>query len=204
MIEGPYKLPKGWRWVRLGEVCETTSGGTPSRRRREYFSGNIPWVKSGELKDGIIDGTEETITQLGLKHSNAKLFPSGTLLMAMYGATVGKLGILGCEAATNQAICAIVPDEKVLRKDFLFYFLLFKREALITRSFGGAQPNISQTVIRNLELPLPPLSEQRRIVAYLDQVQQQVTALKHVQAETEAELQRLGQAILDRAFKGEL
>ncbi len=124
--------------------------------------------------------------------------------MAMYGATVGKLGILGCAAATNQAICAIFPDRKALWEDFLFYFLLFKRQALIKRSFGGAQPNISQKVIRNIELPLPFLPKQRRIVAYLDQVQAQVIALKKAQEATETELQRLEQAILDKAFRGEL
>ena len=197
-------LPSGWRWVRLGEVCETTSGGTPSRKKPEYFGGNIPWVKSGELNDSIIVDTEEKITELGLKNSNAKLFPKGTLLIAMYGATVGKLGILGCSAATNQAICALFPNKSTLDKMFLFYFFLFKRKELMAQSFGEAQPNISQTVIRKTEIPLPPLSEQRRIVAYLDELQAKITALKKYQQQTTAELNLLEQATLDKAFRGEL
>ncbi|WP_161939445.1 restriction endonuclease subunit S [Thermosulfurimonas dismutans] len=197
-------LPSGWRWVRLGEVCETTSGGTPSRKKREYFGGNIPWVKSGELNDSIIFDTEEKITELGLRNSNAKLFPKGTLLIAMYGATVGKLGILGCTAATNQAICALFPDKSILDKMFLFYFFLFKRKELVAQSFGGAQPNISQTVIRKIEIPLPTLEEQRRIVAYLEAVQEKIRAFKEVQTKTEAELKRLEQSILDKAFRGKL
>ena len=110
-------LPAGWRWVKLGDVCQTTSGGTPQRGNSNFYGGRIPWVKSGELNDGLISGTEETITDKGLKNSSAKLFPCGTLLIALYGATVGKLGVLGMEAATNQAVCAIFTSD-VVDKDF--------------------------------------------------------------------------------------
>lgn len=107
-------VPEHWDVVRLGEVAETTSGGTPSRKHPEYFGGKIPWVKSGELSDNLIRCTEESLTDAGLLNSNAKVFPKGTLLIAMYGATAGKVGILACEAATNQAVCAIFPGR--LRK----------------------------------------------------------------------------------------
>ena len=169
-----WELPKGWEWRRLGDICKTTSGGTPKRNVAGYYGGTIPWLKSGELDDGLILRTEETITEKGLNESNAKIFPKGTLLIALYGATVGKLGILGIDAATNQAICAIFPSHNV-ENTFLFWFLRAIRQKLLKSSFGGAQPNISQEIIRNLEVPIPypddparSLAEQRRIVARLE------------------------------------
>ena len=109
--------------IELGDLCRTTSGGTPSRDNAHYYGGNIPWVKSGELNDEIVTTTQERITKSGLKNSNAELLPAGTLLIALYGATAGKLGVLGMEAATNQAICAIFPSDEVNR-DFLRFYLL--------------------------------------------------------------------------------
>src|SRR6266498_1038405 len=102
-------LPSSWIWTTIGAIATTTSGGTPSRQHSEYYGGTIPWVKSGELKDGLITMAEETISDIGLNKSNAKLFPAGTTLVALYGATVGRTGILGIDAATNQAVCAIFP-----------------------------------------------------------------------------------------------
>lgn len=152
--------------VKLGEVAETTSGGTPSRGNKKFYNGDIPWIKSGELPDGEIKCVEETITQLGLESSSTKLLPAGTLIIAMYGATVGRLGLLTFPAATNQAVCAITPSEK-LDRDFLFFWLLRSRENLIATSIGGAQPNVSQSVIRDLEIPLLPIEQQRQIAARL-------------------------------------
>jgi type I restriction enzyme S subunit len=152
--------------VKLGDVAQTASGGTPSRGNRSYYGGDIPWIKSGELPDGEIVFVEESITQAALDNSSAKLVPEGTLVIAMYGATVGKLGILTFPAATNQAVCAITPTDK-LDRNFLFYWLLQIRPSLLEKSFGGAQPNISQTLIRNLEIPDIGISDQRRIAARL-------------------------------------
>lgn len=156
-----------WAFVKIGDVCKTTSGGTPNRSCHEHFGGQIPWVKSGDLNDGIVSDIEETITEIGLKNSSAKVLPSGTLVVAMYGATVGKLGILGVEAATNQAVCAITPSSRVDR-NYLFYFLKSIRSQLVADSIGGAQPNISQSIIREINLPIPSIDEQRRIAAILD------------------------------------
>ena len=108
-----------WSQCPLESIAQTTSGGTPDRKRAEFYGGEIPWVKSGELNDSYIFSTEETLTPEGLKHSSAKLFPVGTLLMAMYGATVGKTAILKTDAATNQAVCAIFPDREKADTDFL-------------------------------------------------------------------------------------
>ena len=164
--EGAKELPAGWQLVRLGEIAKTTSGGTPRRDRPQFYGGNIPWVKSGELGDSVVYETEETITEEAIESSNAKIFPKGTLCIALYGATVGKLGILGIDAATNQAVCAIFPPDG-LDTRYLYRFFESKRRELVEQGKGGAQSNISQGIIRDTMFPLPPLPEQRRIVRRL-------------------------------------
>lgn len=192
-----------YNFRKIGEVVETTSGGTPSRSRSDYYGGKIPWVKSGELEDNFIDDTEEKITELGLKNSSAKIFSQGTLLIAMYGATVGRLGILKIPAATNQAICGIVPN-KVFNNKFLYYYLITKRKDLLFKSGGGAQPNISQTIIKDLEIPVLDQKEQEKIVAYLDSLSEKVRRLQELQKQTQQELDQLSQSVLHQAFQGEL
>ncbi len=152
---------------KLGEICETTSGGTPNRKNDAYYGGSIPWVKSGELGKGVIFDTEEKITEEAVKESSAKIFPEGTLLIALYGATIGKLGFLGVPAATNQAVCGIFANEKI-DLQFLSYYLFHKRNDLIAQGTGGAQPNISQTILKNLPIPLPPLATQHAIVSRIE------------------------------------
>lgn len=153
---------------KIGDIAETTSGGTPSRSMSQYFGGNIPWIKSGELNDGLILEHSEAITEEALKNSSAKLYPKGTLVLALYGATVGKVGIVNFETASNQAVCAIFPSGEVDKK-FLFWFLRQKRLDFIRISFGGAQPNISQTVVKKTMLPVPPLAVQNQVVTILDE-----------------------------------
>jgi type I restriction enzyme S subunit len=162
-----FNARRGWQTAPLEELCKTASGGTPSRNYAAYFGGNIPWVKSGELRDGLVTKTEEHITSLGLENSSAKMLPVGTLMIALYGATVGKLGILGMEAATNQAVCALFPGKELFPK-FVFYFLLAQRENLIEKRTGGAQPNISQEVVRALPIAFPDVPEQKRIAGILE------------------------------------
>ncbi len=112
------EIRKNWRF------CRTGSGGTPSRKKMsQYYSGTIPWVKSGELREAIITSTEESVTDIALKETSAKLIPSGALLVAMYGATIGRIAILGIEAASNQAVCHIVPDLDIADQRYLFYAL---------------------------------------------------------------------------------
>ncbi len=160
-----------WDEYLLSDIARTTSGGTPDRSKKEFYQGTIPWVKSGELNDSFLDRTEEHISEEGLKKSSAKLFPAGALLMAMYGATVGKTAILKIEASTNQAICGILPDETKANTEFLRYQLIFFRKKLLSERYGGAQPNISQTIIKNIRLRLPLLPEQLRIAHVLTTIQ---------------------------------
>ena len=159
--------------VRIGDFCETGSGSTPSRDQmaRYYDGGTIPWVKSGELRESIITSAEEHITETALKETSVKLVPANALLVAMYGATVGRLGILGMPATTNQAVCHIVPDPSKADVKYLFRALETKVGEMLSRTVGGAQPNINQGIVKDLRVPLPPLEEQRRIAAILDQTE---------------------------------
>jgi restriction endonuclease S subunit len=158
-----------WAMLAIGDFCRTGSGGTPSRKKaNRYFGGNIPWVKSGELREGMITETEETITQLAVIESSAKFIPKGALLVAMYGATIGRVAKLGIDATSNQAVCHILPDESLADMQYMFYALQAQVPHWLGKGVGGAQPNISQEIIKNTVLPLPPLEEQRRIAAILD------------------------------------
>lgn len=189
--------------VKLGEICETTSGGTPSRSNPKFYNGTIPWVKSGELDKGIILDTEEKITYEAIQNSNAKIFPKGTLLIALYGATIGKLAFLGVAAATNQAICGIFENEKINSK-FLYYFLLFKRPSLIKQGIGGAQPNISQTILKNLELPLPHIPTQKAIVSKIEELFSELDKGIECLKLAQEQLKVYRQSLLKWAFEGRL
>ncbi len=165
------KLSKRYTSKQLGDVAETTSGGTPLRGTSNFYEGDIPWIKSGELNDGIISDVEEFITQEGLQNSSAKIFPKGTLVVALYGATVGKTGILGLDAASNQAVCAVFPKINIVSTEFLFWFLRYKRPEFLGSSFGGAQPNISQKLLRATEISVPSLNLQEAICNFLKVVE---------------------------------
>jgi type I restriction enzyme M protein len=169
-----------WPLVKLGEVCETSSGGTPLKSNPNYWeNGSIPWLKSGEVSQGRIFQIEETITSLGLKESSAKMFPVDTVLVAMYGATAGQVGILKTPSSTNQAVCGILPNQSFY-PDFLYRLLLSKRNDLIMQSTGGAQPNISQSIIRELLIPLPPIEVQQDIVAEIEGYQKIIDGARQV------------------------
>lgn len=187
-------------WVKLSDVAQTSSGGTPVRGNKNYYGGDVAWIKSGELPDGEIYFSEETITEEGLQYSSAKLFPVGTLLIAMYGATVGKLGILTFPAATNQAVCAITPTD-YLDKNYLFYWLLNIRNNLIKASFGGAQPNISQAVIQNLVVPLPSITKQNQIAAQLKAQFAEVETARKALESQQQEIVNLANAIIRESIE---
>lgn len=190
----------------LGNITQVTSGGTPKREVFSYWNGCIPWVKTGELLDSDIDTAEEFITEEGLQNSSAKLFPPETILIALYGQgqTRGRTGRLVVEAATNQACCAILPQVEILDSRFIQYWLRSLYFEMRERYRDGAQPNWNGQMIKEITIVIPPIPEQRRIVAYLDDLQTKVDGLKQLQAETEAELNALLPSILDKAFKGEL
>jgi type I restriction enzyme S subunit len=199
------ELPKGWAITTLGTLGIWSSGGTPSRKHLEYYGGSIPWVKTGDLQDSYVESTEEFLTDIGLENSSAKLFPAGTLLLAMYGATIGRTGLLKIDAATNQACAALIADE--LTKDlipFLWWFLIHKTDEFKSIGQGGAQPNISQTLIKQFPIAIPPFNEQRRIVAKLDRLFAHSRRAREELGRVPGLCDRYKQAILAAAFRGDL
>ena len=160
----PFEVPQNWSWTTLGKIGKWQSGSTPSRLNKDYYNGDIPWLKTGDLTDGYITSIPESISTLALEKTSVKLNPSGSVLIAMYGATIGKIGILTYPATTNQACCACETFNGI-DKEFLFFFLLSHRDEFIKMGGGGAQPNISKEKIINTYIPLPPFAEQKRIVS---------------------------------------
>ena len=186
MFGDPITNPKQWEVKKLGEVAETTSGGTPSKAKNEYYdNGNIPWLRSGEVSQGLIYKTELFITQKGLDNSSAKIVPENTVSIAMYGATVGEVGIIMSPMCTNQAICNILPSN-YFTPTYLRFFLMAMKPKYIAVAAGGAQPNISQAVIRNTNLSLPPLSLQQSFAAKIEAIEAQKTAIRQSIREVEA------------------
>lgn len=164
-----YELPKNWKWVRLNDFGTWKSGSTPSRSNSSFYEGNIPWVKSGEVKQGRIKFTSETITEYALEKCSLHINPIGSVLIAMYGANIGEAGVLEIEAATNQAVCAC-NTFKGIDNNYLYNLLLSLKNNFISQGAGAAQPNISREKIINTVVPLPPYNEQKRIVKRINQL----------------------------------
>ena len=165
----PFDIPRNWIWVELGKIGRWQSGSIPNRLNKAYYGGNIPWLKTGDLNDGYITHIPEYITEKALNETSVKLNPIGSVLIAMYGATIGKIGILTFAATTNQACCACDVFEGI-EKEYLFYFLLSHKEEFIKLGGGGAQPNISKEKIVSTYIPLPPNAEQIRIIKTIHQL----------------------------------
>lgn len=198
-----YEVPENWCWTYLKNIAQWGAGGTPSRKNLAFYDGNIPWVKTGELEDDYLYNTKEKISEEAIQKSSAKLFPVGSVLIAMYGATIGKTAILRVEAATNQACACAVCNDSLYNK-YLFYYLQFQKNIFIKQGKGGAQPNISQDIIKKNCIPLPPKVEQQRIVerieslfAKLDEAKEKVQEVIDGYAIREASL-------LQKAISGEL
>ena len=204
--EVPFEIPESWEWVRLGSIGDWGSGATPSRSIPEYYGGDIPWLKTGDLNDGYIECIPENISRLALEKTSVRLNPTGSVLIAMYGATIGKVGILTFPATTNQACCACLPIE--IYNEYLFYFLMSQKVSFVKRGEGGAQPNISKEKIIATLMPLPPLAEQYRIVAkikgVLPFVEQYGEACSAANSLNAAFPDLLKKSILQEAVQGKL
>lgn len=189
--------------VTLSHLGQWSSGGTPKSSHASYYGGDIPWLRSGDLPDGPIDGHVITITENGLQASSAKWVPAGAVLVAMYGATIGKLGITTYPVTTNQAVACIVPEENV-DVSWLFYLLLQKRPQLIALGQGGAQPNISQQILKAIPVSRPSYELQRIVAINLDATFARAERLEAEAARARKLLDRLESALLAKAFRGEL
>lgn len=201
--EQPYEVPENWCWTYLKDVAQWGSGGTPSRKNPAFYEGNILWVKTGELQEDYIYDTEEKISKEAIQKSSAKIFPVGTVLIAMYGATIGKTAILGVKAATNQACACAVCNDSLYNK-YLFYYLRFQKDSFIKQGKGGAQPNISQDIIKKNYIPLPPKVEQQRIVEQIESLFAKLDEAKEKVQEVIASIDDNIEALLYKAFTGQL
>ncbi|EOX0011019.1 restriction endonuclease subunit S [Campylobacter upsaliensis] len=199
LSEAPFEIPNSWAWVKLGDICEIVSGGTPSRDKIEYWhNGTIPWVKIADVKNNVVNQTQEFITELGLENSSAKIFKKGTLLYTIF-ATLGETAILNIDAATNQAIAALIETYDYDTK-FLMYCLMSMKDYVNSLGRGVAQNNINQTMLKNFTIPLPPLCEQQEIVKKLDLL----VTLANDFAITKENLKRIEKSLLKLALEGSL
>ena len=193
-------VPEGWEVRKISQVYQTSSGGTPSRKHLEYYGGVIPWVKTGELGNSFIFDTEEHITSNGLENSSAKLFPQKTIIIAMYGATIGELGILAIEATTNQACCALQPENSQLGYTFTFHLMKSIKDHLISFAFGGAQQNISQELIKNFQFLLPSKKIVEDFCNQTESIYSMIEALQR----SRAVLEKARSSLLPRLISGKL
>ena len=199
----PFEVPDNWVWTTLGNIGTWQAGGTPSRSNKSYYGGNIPWLKTGDLNDGLITNIPEKITEDAVANSSAKINPTGSVLIAMYGATIGKLGILTFPATTNQACCACIECFAITQK-YLFYFLLSHRDMFIAKGGGGAQPNISKEIIVNTAIPLPPLAEQERIVTEIERRFTLIDQLEQGKSDLQTVIKQAKSRVLYLAIHGKL
>ncbi|MCI6299630.1 MAG: restriction endonuclease subunit S, partial [Campylobacter sp.] len=166
----PFEIPNSWAWVKLGDICEISSGGTPSRNEAEFWeNGTIPWLKIADIKDDYVNSSSEFITQKGLENSSAKIFKKGTLLFTIF-ATLGEVAILNIDASTNQAIVGLTPKKDNYITKFIFFALKNIKNSVNLIGRGATQKNINQTILKNFYIPLPPLDEQERIVKKIDEL----------------------------------
>lgn len=193
-------LPQGWEVKKLGDIAEISSGGTPSRNKKEYWdNGTIPWVKIKDIKEKFISTTEEFITEDGLKNSSAKLFKKGTLLYSIF-ATLGEVAILDIDATTNQAIAGINIKENNINSLYLMYFLRSIKDEICNKGRGVAQNNLNLSILKQIEIPLPPLKEQERIVGILDESFAKIDESIKILEQDLLNLDELMQSALQKAF----
>ena len=194
-------LPSNWEIKKMPDVVKWGSGGTPKATEKAYYeNGTIPWLIIGDLNDGIVTTSETKIAPLGLENSSAKMIPVGTLLVAMYG-SIGKLGITGIECCTNQAI-AYAKELYGVTTQYMYYYMAMMKSKLISLGKGGTQKNISQTVLNSLEVIVPPIDEQKRIVAKIEELFSELDNGVETLKKTKQQLAVYRQAVLKEAFEG--
>ena len=204
--ELPYSLPSGWEWCRMGSIGDWGAGATPAKGKIEYYNGNILWLRTGELNNDVVYDTEIKITERALKECSLRLNKVGDVMIAMYGATIGKVAIVGKEMTTNQACCACTPIG--IFNWYLFYFLMGSQLDFIKKGEGGAQPNISREKLIAHLMPVPPIEEQHRIVSQIRIILPYVERYAHSHVEqnllNEGIKSKLRKSILQEAIKGNL
>lgn len=195
------EIPEKWQVKKIIDIANTTSGGTPSRAKKEYYENGIyPWVKTGELYNKYISETEEYITEDALKKSSAKLVQEGAVIIAMYGATIGKLSIAKRSVTTNQACCSIICNNNICYNEYVYYRLDFEKENIINLGAGGAQPNISQDIIKNYKIAIPSRGEQQRIALILSEVDEKLDEYEN----RKQKLEELKRGLMQQLLTGKI
>lgn len=197
-------LPPSWEVTKLGDIALWSSGGTPRSGTPEFYGGDIPWVVTGDLTDGPVRATVQTITELGLARSSAKLVPAGTVLVAMYGASIGRVGIASVPLTTNQAIANAQVHADAASPEYILYYLLSQRNALAAAGKGAAQPNIGQGVLKAWPIPVAPRIEQDRVVAAIEEQLSRLDAGVEGLKRAQQNLKRMRDAVLQAAVTGQL
>ena len=204
--EIPFEIPQGWEWCRMGCIGDWGAGATPAKGNSEYYGGNILWLRTGELNNGVVYDTEIKITKKALQECSLRLNKVGDVLIAMYGATIGKVAIAGNEMTSNQACCACTPLG--VFNYYLFYYLMGSQTNFIKKGEGGAQPNISREKLISHLIPIPPLNEQYRIVEQIQRILpliERFSASHNAQDRLNAEInEKLKKSILQEAILGKL
>lgn len=200
-VEWIGEVPSHWEVMKTSLAFHGIgSGTTPSTSKKEFYDDNdgYYWLQTGDLNDGLINDTSKKITKLAISQCNLKFYPIDSIVIAMYGATIGKVGILGIKTATNQA-CCVLPANKNMNFKFAFYEFLACKPALLVSAIGGGQPNISQDVIRKQKIAIPPLLEQNIIATYLDKKCSEIDNVISAQQKRIALLQELKQSVITHA-----
>lgn len=204
--EIPFEIPQGWEWCRMGCIGDWGAGATPAKGNSEYYGGNVLWLRTGELNNGVVYDTEIKITKKALQECSLRLNKVGDVLIAMYGATIGKVAIAGNEMTSNQACCACTPFG--VFNYYLFYYLMGSQMDFIKKGEGGAQPNISREKLISHLMPIPPLNEQYRIVEQIQKILPLIeiySASQDTQDRLNAEInEKLKKSILQEAIQGKL
>lgn len=204
--EIPFEIQQGWEWCRMGCIGDWGAGATPAKGNSEYYGGNILWLRTGELNNGVVYDTEIKITEKALRECSLRLNKVGDVLIAMYGATIGKVAIAGNEMTSNQACCACTPLG--VFNYYLFYYLMGSQTDFIKKGEGGAQPNISREKLISHLMPIPPLNEQYRMVEQIQRILpliERYSANQNAQDRLNAEInEKLKKSILQEAIQGKL
>ena len=204
--EIPFEVPKGWEWTRMGNIGDWGAGATPSKSNPDYYGGNVLWLRTGELNNSVVYDTEIKVTEKALKECSLRLNQIGDVMIAMYGATIGKVAIVGKELTTNQACCACTPYG--IYNYFLFYFLMESQTDFVKKGEGGAQPNISREKLVSHLMPVPPIQEQYCIVEKIETLLPLIDKYNDAQIQQDklnSEIEdRLRKSILQEAIQGKL
>lgn len=194
-------VPEHWKWRKLEEIGDIYSGGTPDRDNDSYFGGNIPWLRLKDVKSFYVDSSEEYLTKEGLNNSSAQIVPEGTVIVSTR-ATIGEVAVSKCEVTTNQGFKSVKPKDDI--PEFIAYYLLMITDELERMGRTTTYPEVNKTQFSNIEIPIPPLDEQREIVAKLDSIFDKIESLREAYTRIDEILEELPDAATGKAFRGEL